>query len=99
VFTNYRGRKAKATQAKADNDALRAAAASIIDLKTYSKGKTVFVKRNKSRILERRDLLIKKEGLVSVAAYQKATKQLWNEEENQDYWEAQAEGLADNVFE
>jgi hypothetical protein len=98
VFTNYRGRKNKAKESTAETDALKKAASSLFDLKSYSKGKSVFLKRHRDQVLARRDELIKSEGLIPVAAYQKASKQLWLEEENHEYWDSIAEGLSDDIF-
>lgn len=85
--------------------ALRDAAMALVDFKAFSKGKTLFKKRNNSFIMKRRDEIYN-ESLTNkdrslhiplVAAFQKALKELWNEAD-QDHWEQQAADDMEDVF-
>ena len=100
-FTNYRSNRKKpdASLEQEMIDALKTAATALVDFKTYSKGKNLFKRRMSSEIMARRDEIIQANSDIPlIAAYQKALKQLWAECD-QDYWEAQAVGEADDIYE
>lgn len=104
-FTNYRGdllRKEARTNpdldAHAEMEAMKQAAAALIDMKSFSKGRSLFRKRKEDEIMALRDQIQAIEHIPQVAAFQKAWKSLWNEAD-QDYWETQAVGELEDVFE
>ena len=101
-FTNYRNSRKKTTdenRASEDTDALKAAAAALVDLKTYSKGRNLFKERNNAEILAKRDLLMEENPKLSrVGAFQKALKELWHDAD-QEFWDAQATSEADDIYE
>jgi len=102
-FTNYRNK-----HKNEDEDLLRhhemsekmlVAAAALVDLKAYSKGKRLFRKRMYDGIAASRDTLLKHNSNLShIGAFQKALKQMWDAEDH-DYWEAQAAGDPEDVYE
>lgn len=99
-YTNYLNRARQNENGHTNTAAIKAAANSLVDLKTYSKGKTVFKKRKHEQIHARQQKLMETNPtLPRIGAYQSALKQLWAEEEDHDYWEAQAKATADDIFE
>lgn len=92
-FTNYRyAHKENSTNTSASNKALAfsdAASAYFIDVKSYSKGKSLFREQNQSQINLLRDKLMEEGHLPRVAADQKAVRLLWSEAD-QGMWEARA---------
>ena len=78
---------------------MKAAASALIDLKTFSKGRSLFKRKKNSEILERRaEIMDENPNVPHIAAYQKALKQLWSEQD-QDVWEAQAIGEVEDIYE
>jgi hypothetical protein len=99
-FTNYRNnRKEKPDDRHTEIEALKNVASALLDLRSFSKGKALFKKQKKREILERKALLMADDPTIPpIGAFQKATKQLWDEAD-QDRWEAQAGSDADEIFE
>lgn len=100
-FTNYRNTRKRGLDEVQISiiENLKIAAAAIVDLKTYSKGKTLFKMRKSAEILARRDELVEEnQDLSQVGAYQKALKELWVSAD-QEFWEAQAASVADDIYE
>lgn len=78
---------------------MKQAASALVDLRTYSKGRQLFKKRNQKEIAELRDEMLRNDpSLKSIGAFQKALKTLWNDA-NQEYWEEQSIGEAEDIFE
>ena len=78
---------------------MKSAASALVDLKTYSKGRTLFKKKRNTEILAKRaEIMAKDPSLPKIAAYQKALKQLWSNQD-QDVWEARATGEANDIYE
>jgi hypothetical protein len=104
-FTNYRNTYRRNQEERitvTDRellDTMKLAASALVDLKTFSKGRSLFKRRKHSDILKERDVIMLDDPNMSqVGAYQKALKLLWNDAD-QDIWEAQAQGEAEDVFE
>lgn len=92
-FTNHRNHDLnpeKVNTVKMYN-ALKEAAASLIDFKAFTKGKVLFKKKNMEAIIAKRNEIYK-EALANdielplVGAFQKALRLLWNDAD-QDLWE------------
>lgn len=95
-FTNHRNHCVNVDKISSVKmyQALREAAAALVDYKAFSKGKSLFKRRNLDTIIERRnsiysDSLNTDSPLPLISAYQKALKELWNEAD-QDHWERSA---------
>jgi hypothetical protein len=99
-FTNYRNtRKRQMDDHSAEIEALKVAAAAIIDLKTFSKGRAVFKREKHTEICARRAEILAEDPKASlVGAYQKALKELWGET-NQRYWEQRAVDVTKDIHE
>jgi hypothetical protein len=102
-FTNYRNTYRRNQEERLTDrdlqDTMRLAASALLDLKTFSKGKSLFKRRKNSDILAKRDEIMLDDPVISkVGAYQRALKLLWNGAE-QEVWEAQAAGEAEDIFE
>jgi hypothetical protein len=83
----------------AEVEALKALAAALIDLKTYSGGRALFRKRNHQQIkVKKESLLAADPHLGSIGAFQKAQKLLW-EEADQDLWEDEAVAEGKDIYE
>ena len=95
-FTNYRNRNRSKDQSNEAVEAMKDAAAALLDLKTSSKGRSLFKRRKFTEILDRRDQILESDPQIpAVAAFQKAYKQMWTDAD-QEYWEAQAEVVDDD---
>ena len=90
-FTNYRNtRKKQLDDRVVELEAIKNAAAALTELKAYSNGRDVFRQEKHSEITERKkELMHTGEVTSGVGAYQRAVRELW-EEEDQDYWEEKA---------
>lgn len=100
-FTNYRNTRKRGTDEThtAHIEALKSAAAAIVDLKSYSKGRNLFKMQHNTEILAKRDELLEENpSLSQVGAYQKALKELWLSTD-QEFWEAQAASVAEDIYE
>jgi hypothetical protein len=102
-FTNYRNTYKRNQDERVTDrdtfDAMKLAASALVDLKTFTKGRNLFKKRNHTDILAKRDQIMGENPAISqVGAYQKALKLLWSEAD-QPFWEAQALGEAEDIFE
>lgn len=102
-FTNYRSdtlRKTRTvlTENELEMDSLKQAAIALVDMKSFSKGRALFKKRNEEKILAKRDAIHQKEGIPQIAAFQKALRILWDEAD-QDFWETQAIGEVEDIHE
>lgn len=83
------------------HEALKEAAASLVDWKAITKGKTLFKRRNRAEINKQRDEILSDEDnsrLPKVAAFQIALKELWRNAD-QEMWEERATEDRDDVFE
>ena len=83
-FTSYRSRHLKAdTTSGAEQreiDALKLAASALVDWKSLTKGRALFKRRNYTEIIRRRDAIMKEDPRISqLGAFQKASKELWQE--------------------
>lgn len=107
-FTNYRNTRKKliadphggihSCECAEIAEGLKTSASAIFDLKSFTKGRSLFKERKNDEILDRRDQIMEEEpSLPQIAAYQKALKQLWVEAD-QDWWEAQAVDLTENIY-
>ena len=82
-----------------ENEGLKALAAALVDLKTFSRGRGCFKKHNHQDICTRRDeILSAKPGTSYIGAYQTSFKELWDKAD-QDYWEKQAVGEMRDIYE
>ena len=102
-FTNYRNnykRKHEHRLTEVDlYEAMRQAGSALVDLKSYSKGRNLFKKRHFDEISTLRDDIVRKTpGISRVGAFQKALKTLWSNTDQQ-HWEAQAVGEAEDIYE
>jgi hypothetical protein len=101
-FTNYRNLHKNETTSSGENTevaAMREVANQLADFRTYSKGRTVFKLRKHNEIRARQEALCRADpSLAPIAAYSKAVKQLWSEEDDHGYWEAEARELGDDIF-
>jgi hypothetical protein len=80
-------------------EAIMNAAAVLMDIKSYSKGRDLFKQRKHSEIVTRKTEILLS-GVVSspVGAYQRAWKELWAEAD-QDAWEKMAKDQGKGIFE
>lgn len=94
-FTNYRNKHQTESALKEGMsdaklyEAMKKAATSLLDYRTFTKGKSLFAKQNESTIMARRDDIFKnenKDGLPLIACYQKALKESWLVADR-DHWE------------
>jgi hypothetical protein len=103
-FTNYRTRHLKpdepSVSAQQDLESRKVAASALFDLKTASKGRNHFKRKNYPDIIRRRDQLLKDDPKQSqVGAFQKASKEMW-QAADQGYWEREASEENDlSIFE
>jgi hypothetical protein len=99
-FTNYRqSRKKVIDDRTAEIEALKAAAAALVDLKTFSKGRTLFRRRMHTQIRQKKESIMADSPHISaIGAYQKAQKILWDEAD-QDHWEADAVAERNDIYE
>jgi hypothetical protein len=78
---------------------MKVAAAALVDLKTYNKGRSLFKRENHQLISSRRAEIMANDPKASgVGAYQTSLKELW-EETNQRYWEERAAGESKDIHE
>jgi hypothetical protein len=83
----------------AEIESMKVAAAAIIDLKSYSKGRSLFKKEMQHMITTRRSEILASDPKASaVGAYQTALKELWGDA-NQKYWEQRAIGDSKDIHE
>lgn len=94
-FTNYRNKHQTESALKEGMsdaklyEAMKKAATSLLDYRTFTKGKSIFAKQNEAMIVARRDKIYKEEnedGLPLIACYQKALKEFWLTADR-DHWE------------
>ena len=80
------------------HDAMVSAANALVDLKSFSKGKSLFRKKNENEIIEKRNVLVNSPiNMSPIGAYQKALRILWSEAD-QDKWEAKAAGELEDIY-
>ena len=100
-FTNYRNHQ-KEVDFRGCREALamKELSKQLADLKTFSRGKTLFKKRNSDLIsAEQETLLELNPNMLPVVAYQKAVMSLWSQEDK-ELWDKLAEGeIDDGVYE
>lgn len=105
-FTNYRNKyqekkeAAEGVSQKKLYEAMKKAAASLLDWRAFTKGKAAFAQRMDSTILKRRDDIFEHEnedGLPLIACYQKALKELWRNAD-QDSWEKKGLDEPDDIW-
>jgi hypothetical protein len=102
-FTNYRNNFKRNMEDRLTDrhlyDSMKEAASALVDLKTYSKGRNLYKRRNRDVILTKRDeILSETPELTKIGAFQKAMKHLWGSAD-QGYWEAQGVGEAEDIYE
>jgi hypothetical protein len=101
-FTNYRTRNSKAPDdTQVLLEAMKVAASALFDLKSITKGRTLFKRKRYVEIIRRRDEIMLNDPLISqLGAFQKANKELW-QEADQEHWEREAslEFNDDSIFE
>lgn len=105
-FTNYRtrnrntGDQGPEPKCKWDKqELLERAANAIIDMKSFTKGKSLFKRRKHAEILEKRDLILSKTpGCSQIGAYQKSLSMLWSDAD-QEWWENRASSEKDEQYE
>jgi len=102
-FTNYRNKHKDEDEGSARHqetmEKMEASAAVLVDFRSYSKGKRLFRKRMYDDIVAKRELLQEQDpSLCQIAAFQKALKSMWDNAD-QDYWETQAAGDPDDIYE
>jgi hypothetical protein len=100
-FTNYRklNLKGESPGQTTEAAAMTLAANALADLRSYSKGQSVFKIRKHDDIRARRDEILRSDpSLAQIGAYSKAVKQLWAEEEDHGFWEAQALEIGNDVY-
>jgi hypothetical protein len=91
-FTNYRNSRKDNVKIErdAERSALKAAAASLVDLSSFSKGRECFKRRNHQEICDRRSKILSRDPEASaVGAYQTSLKELWAKADH-DHWEEEA---------
>jgi hypothetical protein len=95
-FTNYRRTRASKDDMDVDEKpevtTAETAAAALWSLKKFSTGKAAFVDSKQDAITNLRNQLVAETGCKPIAAYQKAVKKLWDEEEDHNLWESQSKG-------
>jgi hypothetical protein len=101
-FTNYRNYervKQKITGKTKATDTINNAAATLLELKAFSKGRDLFKEENHSQITVRKtEILLSGEVTSSVGAYQRALRELWEEADQEDY-EKRAKTARKDIFE
>jgi len=102
-FTNYRNAKKRSSETRLTEtdlyDAMKQAASALVDLKTFSKGRSLFKKNHFPQITTLRDTIVRETPSISrVGAFQKAMKVLWDGAD-QEYWETRAVGESEDIFE
>jgi hypothetical protein len=101
-FTNYRNKMRRGgddTATRELSEDLKRAADALVNLKSFSKGKSLFKRTLNTEILSKRDEILQDNpSLTRIGAFQKALKLLWASA-NQDYWEAQACGEIEEIYE
>jgi hypothetical protein len=95
-FTNYRRTRANKEDADVDEKpevrTAETAAAALCDLKKFTNGKAAFIVSKQDAINSLRSKLVAETGCKPIAAYQKAVKKLWDDEEDHNFWELQSKG-------
>jgi hypothetical protein len=99
-FTNYRNsRKRQMEGGTAEIEIMKVAAAALVDLKSFSKGRSLFRRERREEILARRSEILENDPKATpVGAYQVSLKELW-EAANQKYWEQRAAELSQDIYE
>ena len=80
-------------------EALKAAAAALVDLKAFSKGRNVFKREMHDAIVSRKtSIMLGHPDISAIGAYQKGLKELWDEAD-QEAWEEKAANEGKDIFE
>jgi hypothetical protein len=105
-FTNYRSRNksqlagSHSESESAEIEALKVAAAALFDLKTVTKGRTLFMRQQSPDIIRRRDAILEENPALSqIGAFRKASKQLWQEADRVQWEKDALESSDDFIFE